>query len=68
MVELETESDDEDIIDVDKFENSDYLKKKSKSQCPTSLLRVLLCWRHLFMADLKEAVDKSGEFENSENL
>ena len=36
----------EEVVEKNaEFENSDYLKKRSKSQCPTSLLRVLLCYR-----------------------
>ena len=50
------------------FENSDYLKKRSKSQCPTSLLRELLCYRLQTLGDLEKVDEKYAEFENSDNL
>ena len=58
MVELETESDDEDIIDVDKktiekgeFENNDNQIEGSKSKSlSTSFIKMLLCWRHNLLA------------------
>ena len=36
----------EEVVEKNaEFENSDYLKKWSTSQCPVSLLKVLLCYR-----------------------
>ena len=49
------------------FEISDYFKKRSKYHCPTSLLRVPLCYRPSFLGDLKEVDEKNAEFENSDN-
>ena len=34
---------------IAEFENSDNLKKLRKSQCPISLLKVLLCYRPNFL-------------------
>ena len=36
----------EEVVEKNaEFENSDNIKKRSKSQCPISLLKVFLCYR-----------------------
>ena len=71
MVELETESNDEDIIDVVKktiekgeFENNDNQNEGSKSQSLSDSSKYFSAGDIICMAHLKEAV----EFENSEHL
>jgi len=75
MVELETESDDEDIIDVVKqtiekgeFENNDNQNEGSKSQSLSVWSKDFSAGDIILMAHLKEAVENTAEFESSEHL
>ena len=51
MVELETESDDEDIIDVDKktIEKGEFENNDKQTSMPICLIKRLLCWRQNFV-------------------
>ena len=75
MVELETESDDEDIIDVVKqtiekgeFENNDNQNEGSKSQSLSVWSKDFSGGDIILMGHLKEAVENTAEFESSEHL
>ena len=66
MVELETESDDADIIDVGKktiekgeFENNDNQNEGSKSQSLSVSSKYFSAGDIICMAHLKEAVEKT---------
>ena len=74
MVELETESDDEDIIDVVKntiekgeFENNDNQNEGGKSQSLLLSSTDFSAGDIICMAYIKEAVQKTAQFENSEH-
>ena len=75
MVELETESDDEEIIDVGKktiekgeFENNDNQNEGSKSQSLSVSSKYFSAGDIICMAHLKEAVENTAELESSEHL
>ena len=59
----------EEVVEKNsEFENSDNLKKRSKSQCPLLWSKKPLATNMIYLGDLKEVVEKSSEFENSDNL
>ena len=55
-------------IEKGDFENNDNLNEGSKSQCLSVWSKDFSAGDIIFMDDLKEALEKTEEFENSEHL
>ena len=70
MVELETESVDEDIISQGDVNNNKNIQKSLKISVAIGLDKRLLisAGDMVLIGSLKETVQKTAEFENSDNL